>query len=61
MLSMQDDDLTHGDAFHIRRHSETRSGLTVPEYLRRIVAYTQMDFQFTFSQMVELCRSPSSV
>jgi len=32
-----------------------------PEYIWRVFNISQMDFQFTFSQMVNLCRSPSDV
>lgn len=34
---------------------------TAREYIRRICAISQMDFQFTFAQMMNLCISPDDV
>lgn len=33
----------------------------LPQYFRRLLHYPQMDLEFTFSQMVYLCTSPSKV
>lgn len=33
----------------------------VPQYLRRMTRFSQMDMEYTFSQMVYLCKSPSKV
>ena len=34
------------------------SSLSLPEYLRRIVHYPQMDIEYTFWQMLYLCINP---
>eukprot|EP00474_Spongospora_subterranea_P010207 CRZ10665.1 hypothetical protein [Spongospora subterranea] len=42
--------------------SKSRSMLSLaPEYFQRVLSYDQMDFQYACSQMVSLCRNPSSV
>ena len=33
----------------------------LPQYLRRMTRVSQMDMEYTFSQMVYLCKSPSKV
>lgn len=33
----------------------------VPEYVKRIVRYAQMDIEYTFWQMFHLCVNPSRV
>merc|ERR1712130_842439 len=43
-------------------HSTRYSGNSiVPEYVRRIVRYSQMDIEYTFWQMFHLCVNPSAV
>ena len=44
----------------IRSSYSTPSG-AVPEYLWRVFNVGQMDFQFAFSQMVDLLRAPAEV
>ena len=34
---------------------------SLPQYIRRIVNYPQMDLEYTFTQMVCLCTNPSKV
>ena len=43
--------------------ASSRFGLlsALPQYLRRTTRFSQMDMEYTFSQMVYLCKSPSEV
>ncbi|CAM6014541.1 unnamed protein product [Sphagnum balticum] len=38
-----------------------RSNSVLPQYLRRIIKYQQMDLEYTFWQMLHLCTSPKVV
>ncbi|KAJ9159483.1 hypothetical protein P3X46_024990 [Hevea brasiliensis] len=41
--------------------STSRPGSMLPQYLRRIVKWQQMDIEYTFWQMLHLCTSPKVV
>ncbi|KAK1299642.1 hypothetical protein QJS10_CPB13g00510 [Acorus calamus] len=44
-----------------RAPSHVRSSPLLPQYLRRIVKWQQMDIEYTFWQMLHLCTSPKVV
>ncbi|RZC66949.1 hypothetical protein C5167_010643 [Papaver somniferum] len=43
------------------RASNVRPNPVFPQYLRRIVKWRQMDIEYTFWQMLNLCTSPKVV
>ncbi|CAA2968491.1 unc-50 homolog [Olea europaea subsp. europaea] len=44
-----------------RSGSHTRPNSFLPQYLRRIIKWQQMDIEYTFWQMLHLCTSPKVV
>ena len=46
---------------HTRNESSAISTISPSEYLGRMFKYTQMDFDYTFAQMVYLCFAPHKV
>ena len=46
---------------HVRNDSTMLSPMSASEYLGRMFRYTQMDFDYTFAQMVYLCFAPHKV
>ncbi|CAM8922678.1 unnamed protein product [Rhodiola kirilowii] len=44
-----------------RSPSHSRSNPVFPQYLRRLVKWQQMDFEYTFWQMLHLCTAPKVV
>ncbi|KAL6514600.1 hypothetical protein OROGR_020179 [Orobanche gracilis] len=53
--------LPTSSSFKARSGPHARPSSYLPQYLRRIVKWQQMDIEYTFWQMLHLCTSPKVV
>jgi hypothetical protein len=59
--SAPDEELTDGPPMIIGGKRMSTSSVSASEYIGRMFRYRQMDFDYTFSQMVYLCFAPAKV